>query len=184
MAHWCHSTLDLLANSVSSQTCKPSQWRVISGRQNKRVGYRNFLTVRQWWSFFPPKILPMHFIVSNALSVNKICILFQKTKMIKLKPNPNDPVSGRSVSISDWPEIAYFAKLISNIFQSSTGDMRSQTWNLEWTSMPSLSAYNIRMYSKVEDCETENKARVNTEYEWEKMAAATTLTSSRHQILW
>ena len=41
--------------------------------------------------------------------------------------------------------------------------------------MPSLSAYNIiRIYSKVEDYETENKTQVNTEYEWEKMAAAST----------
>ena len=45
--------------------------------------------------------------------------------------------------------------------------------------MPSLSAYNIiRIYSKVEDYETENKTRVDTEYESEKMAAASTSTSS------
>ena len=44
--------------------------------------------------------------------------------------------------------------------------------------MPSLSVYNIRIYSKVEDYETENKTCVNTKYEWEKMVAASTSASS------
>ena len=38
----------------------------------------------------------------------------------------------------------------------------------------------IRIYLKVEDYEIENKTRVDTEYEWEKMAAALTSTSSRY----
>ena len=47
--------------------------------------------------------------------------------------------------------------------------------------MPTLSACNIvRIYSKVEDYEIENKTRVDTEYEWEKMAAASTSTLSRY----
>ena len=47
--------------------------------------------------------------------------------------------------------------------------------------MPTLSACNIiRIYSKVEDYEIENKTRVNTEYEWEKTTAASTSTSSRY----
>ena len=49
--------------------------------------------------------------------------------------------------------------------------------------MRTLSACNIiRIYSKVEleDYEIENKIRINTEYEWENMAAALTSTSSRY----
>ena len=43
---------------------------------------------------------------------------------------------------------------------------RSQIWNLEPPSMPTLSACNIiRIYSKVEDYESENKTHVDTEYE-------------------
>ena len=39
-------------------------------------------------------------------------------------------------------------------------------WNLEPPSMPAFSACNIiRIYSKVEDYEIENKTRVNTENE-------------------
>ena len=51
MAHWCqwhHSALDLPANSVASQPCKSSQWRVESKR-NKRVGYCKF---RSRWGDF------------------------------------------------------------------------------------------------------------------------------------
>ena len=47
--------------------------------------------------------------------------------------------------------------------------------------MPTLSACNIiKIYSKVEDYEIENKTRINTDYEWEKMPAASTSTSSRY----
>ena len=53
-------------------------------------------------------------------------------------------------------------------------------WNLEPNSMPTLSACNIiRIYSQV-DYEIENKTRVDTEYEWEKIAAVSTSTSSRY----
>ena len=38
----------------------------------------------------------------------------------------------------------------------------------------------IRIYSKVEDYEIENKTRVDTEYKWEKMAAVSTSTSSHY----
>ena len=68
----------------------------------------------------------------------------------------------RSASISDWPEIAYFAKLISNIFRLVHGGYDPRHWNLEWPSMPSLLAYYIRIYSKVEDYETKNKTRVDS----------------------
>ena len=45
--------------------------------------------------------------------------------------------------------------------------------------MPTLSACNsIRIYSKVEDFEIENKTCVDIEYESEKMAAASTSTLS------
>ena len=47
--------------------------------------------------------------------------------------------------------------------------------------MPTSSACIItRIYSKVEDYEIKNKTRVDTEYEWEKMVAALTSTSSRY----
>ena len=89
----------------------------------------------------------------------------------------NPCTSGRSVSLSDWPEhtIAYFAKLISNILWlvDRGPDPRHGIWT-ERPSMPCLSVYNIRIYSKVEDYETKNKTRVDIEYEWEKMAAAST----------
>ena len=68
----------------------------------------------------------------------------------------------RSASESDWPEIAYFAKLISNIFRLVDTGHNPRHWNLERPSMPSLLAYNIKIYSKVEDYETENKTRVDT----------------------
>ena len=71
----------------------------------------------------------------------------------------------------------HFAELISDIFWSIDGG-QSQIWNLEPSTMPTLSACNIRIYSKVEDYEIENKTRVDTEYEWEKMAAA--MTSSQY----
>ena len=49
--------------------------------------------------------------------------------------------------------------------------------------MPTLSACNIiRIYSKLEDYEIENETRIDTEYEREKMAAASTSTLSRYQI--
>ena len=49
--------------------------------------------------------------------------------------------------------------------------------------MPSFLVYNIiRIYSKVEleDYEIKNKTHIDTEYEWEKMAAASTSTLSRY----
>ena len=70
------------------------------------------------------------------------------------------------VSVPVWPEIAYLAKLKT----------WSQTWNLEWPSMPSLSAYR-RIYPKIEDYETKNKIHVDIKYKWEKMVAASISTS-------
>ena len=64
----------------------------------------------------------------------------------------------------------HFAELISDIFWST---------NMEFGTKQYLSACNIiRIYSKVEDYEIENKTCVDTEYEWEKMTAA--LTSTRY----
>ena len=44
-----------------------------------------------------------------------------------------------------------------------------------------VAAY-VSIYSMVEDYETENKTRVDTEYEREKMAVGSILTSSRYQV--
>ena len=125
MAHWGllhHSTVDLLANSVSSQPCMFSQRRAES-RRNKRVSYHKSWSIKWRWLLPPPTPHPriwfMHLIVGSALSVDKICILFWKTKMSNFKTGFKQTKSSgrRSASISDWPEIAYFVKLISNIFQ-------------------------------------------------------------------
>ena len=88
--HWwppLHSTLDLPANWVSSQPCKSSQWRAES-RRNERVGCLNFWSIRRRWLLFTPKISSMRLVIDSALSVNKMFILFRKTKLINLKPNP------------------------------------------------------------------------------------------------
>ena len=69
----------------------------------------------------------------------------------------------KSASVLDWPEISYFAKLISNILQLVDRGHDPRHRNLEHPSIPSLLAYNIRIYSKVEDYETENKTRVDTQ---------------------
>ena len=103
-------------------------------------------------------------IVGSALSVNKICIIFQKTKMINLKPNLNPYRSRRrSVSISNWPEITYFAKLISNIFQLV--DRGNNTKHGIWNN-PVCLVYQRIVLSEftqtVEDYETENKTWVDT----------------------
>ena len=72
--------------------------------------------------------------------------------------------SGRRLtSVSDWPEIVYSAKSDQDFIPVSQQRTRSQIWNLERPSMPSLSAYNItRISSKVEDNKTENKTCVVT----------------------
>ena len=73
----------------------------------------------------------------------------------------------------------HFAELDQWYFPVNQWRTRSQIWNLEPRTMPILSACNsIRIYSKVEDYEIENKTRVDTEYKWEKMSAAS--TSSRY----
>ena len=88
--------------------------------------------------------------------------------MINLKPIPNvmKPLSGRRIGLlSEWPEITYLAKLISDIFQSIDRghDPRHGIWN-EPICLVTLSAY-ICIYSKAEDYETENKLHIDTEYE-------------------
>ena len=60
----------------------------------------------------------MCLIVGSALSVNKIGTLFPRM-MNNLKLNHNEPVCEEdSVSVLDWPEIAYLAKLLSYNFRS------------------------------------------------------------------
>ena len=78
---------------------------------------------------FYPQVLSLHLIVRSALSVNEIQILFQKNS--NLKPSPNDIVSERRLGLHIWPEIAYLAKLISDIFQSVNRghDHRNRIWN-------------------------------------------------------
>ena len=46
----------------------------------------------------------------------------------------------------------------------------------------SVSILYTRIYSKVEDYKTNIKMRVDTDYAWKKMAAASISTSSHYQI--
>ena len=89
-----------------------------------------------------------------------------------------------SLSVSDWPEIMYHAKLNSGIFWSVNRrhDSRNRIWN-EPVCLVILSAY-ISIYLKVEDYETQNKMCIDTEYKQEKMEAASVLISSCYQVLW
>ena len=177
-----HSTLDLLANSVSSQPFKASQLRAESVQLNKRVtpvSYRNFWTIRRQWNF--PKILSMCLIVGSALFVNKICILFQKKKTINLKPNSLRTHIDLEEDWFPYQAGQTFCQTDQWYFPVRWRRTQSQIWNLEPSSMPTLSACNIiRIYSKVEDYKIKNKTCVDTEYEWEKMAAVSTSTSSRY----
>ena len=111
----------------------------------------------------------MRLIVGSALSVNTFLWILsayfsEKQKWLIWSWIQTNPCrSGRrSASVSGWPEIAYFAKLISNIFQLVHRGYDPRHWNLERPSMPSLLAYNIRIYSKVEDYETKNKTCVDS----------------------
>ena len=181
MVHWCpphHSVLDLPAHSVSSRLCKSSQWRVES-RPNKHVGYCIFWSRSGDGDTSPPKIL----IVGYALSVTKSCISEKQKWLIWNRIQTNLYRSERrlaSVLLSDWLEIAYLPNW-SDFFLVSRQRTRSQTWNLEWPSMPSLSTYNIiRIYSKVEDYETENKTRVDTQIRVRENGGASTSISSRY----
>ena len=106
----------------------------------------------------------MCLVAGSALSVNKICILFPRM-MINLKMNPKEPVSEEdSVSISDWPETAYLAKLLSNNFRSSDrGRNPRHGVQNDPICLVQLSAYT-RIYSKVEDSKSKNKRHVDTKY--------------------
>ena len=134
---------------------------------------------------FLPKIWSMHLIVGSELSVNKICILFRKMKMINLKLNPNEPIYiwNRSISASDWPKIAYFAKLISNIFRlvDRGHDPRRGIWN------DPVCLVCQSILSKFTQRQKTTKPIIKhasaLEYEWQKMAAASTSASSRYSEL-
>ena len=84
--------------------------------------------------------------------------------MINLKPNLNLYRSRRrSFSVSDWPEIMYFAKLISNVFQlvKRGNNTRHGIWN----NPVCLVCQRIvlsEFTQKIEDYETENKTCVDT----------------------
>ena len=83
--------------------------------------------------------------------------------MINLKLNPKEPVSEEdSISVSDWPETAYLAKLLSNNFRSTDRghDPRHGIQN-DPICLVQLSVYT-RIYSKVED--SKSKRHVDTEY--------------------
>ena len=135
MAHgWLqrHSTLDLLANSVSSQPWlvrtpsrhalqqyMTSQWREESGWWNKHASCHHFWSVCMS-TLPPPKILSMHLVFSSILSVNKICILFRRKTMIYLNRILTNPILKEElVSVLVRPEIADLAKLISDNFWST-----------------------------------------------------------------
>ena len=73
----------------------------------------------------------MCLIVGSALSVNKICILFQKKKTINLELNSNKPVYIWKKIGSRIRLARHFAKLTCDIFQSIDGghDPRYGIWN-------------------------------------------------------
>ena len=140
-----HSTLDLLPNSVWSQSwlvstpsrntlqkCKTSQWREKSGQWNKHASCHRFWSV---WGH-PPHPLKSYLCALESVApyLNKIHILFQRKTMIYFTQIlMNLYLEEESVSILVRPEIAYLAKLISDNFRSV---IQSQIWNLEWPKMP------------------------------------------------
>ena len=156
MAHWCpphHSALHLPTNSVASQPRKSSQWRAES-RRNKRVGYRNFWSRYGDGDTSPPKIWSMHLI---------ICILFhEKTRKLliwnQIQTSPYTDTDLEQIDLCiRLARNCIFCQTDQKYFPCSLQRTRSQTWNLEWPTMHSFLAYNIRIYSTVEDHETENK---------------------------
>ena len=83
------------------------------------------------------------------------------------------------VPASDWPDILpnWSVVFSDQSTEDTIPDMEFGT--KQYAFFVSVTVCNIiRIYSKVEDYKIENKTRVNTEYEWEKMAAAS--TSSRY----
>ena len=114
----------------------------------------------------------------------KFAYFTEKKKTINLKPNSNEPVliwnkiDSRIRQATDRPDVL---PNWSVIFPSQTTEDMIPDMEFEPPSMPTLPVCNIiRIYSKVEDYEIDNKTRVDTEYEWEKMAAASTSTSSHY----
>ena len=79
-----------------------------------------------------------------------------------------------SVSISAWPEFSYFAHLIGNNFQSINRGHQPRHGILN--NPICLVCQHVSVYSNAEDYETENKMSSHTEYEWEKLTAASILT--------
>ena len=149
----CHSTLDLLGNSVSSKTVQlmifsvisavaphsfpPHTTSLVNGRaesgqwRNKHISCHNFANLRQYC--FHPQVLSLHLIISSALSTNEIHILEKKkpiSNWILMKPYLEE-----LVSISDWPEITDLAKLIV-IFSSQSTDNMIPEMRFEWANMP------------------------------------------------
>ena len=99
----------------------------------------------------------MRLIVGSALFVNKIRILFRKKKTINLKPN-----SLRThIDLEDWFPYQTgqtFCRTDQWYFPVHRRRTRSQIWNLEPSSMPTLSACNIiRIYSKLKGRRLRNR---------------------------
>ena len=123
-----HSLLDLLANSVSSMTIQLLIFGVISAvaphsfppcttspvnagwnLDNDEINVQVAIIFRQWDDTFSPSSLiptPYTVIVSRALSVNKICILFWRI-IINLKLTHNEIISPyqtdqKSCTLPNW----------------------------------------------------------------------------------
>ena len=134
---------------MSSELGKSSQWRVES-RRNNCVGYFNFSSVtsiKWWWYFSPLKSDPCilqsvapclwtkfaHFskkwkwLIWNWIQVNSYRY---ERRLVSISDWPEIAYFVK-LSISDWPEIAYFVKLISNIFLlvDRGHDLRHGIWN-------------------------------------------------------
>ena len=93
----------------------------------------------------------------------KFAYFSEKKKMINLKLNS---VRTHIDLEEDWFPYQTgqtFCRTDQWYFSVSRQRTRSQIWNLEPSSMPTLSACNIiRIYSKVEDYEIENKTHAST----------------------
>ena len=188
MAHWWllhHSALDLLADSLSSQPWLDphslghmalqvqSVTRTESG-WNKCVSYQNFRSPRWYPHPTPSPIKSDPCTLQSVVPCLWIKFAYFSERRKRLiwnwiLTNPYRSVRRLvPVSLSDWPDIV---PNWSEIFSSQSSE--DTIPDMEFGT--SLSACNIiRIYSKVEDYEIENKTRVDTEYEWEKMVAAST----------
>ena len=83
---------------LSYTHCMSSQWKLSLDYNEINAEVIVIFRLYQYMSIlFPPQIWSLCSTVSSALSVNKICILFQTT-MTNVKPNSNNPVSGKIIT--------------------------------------------------------------------------------------